>query len=377
MEDWSTHQLKENAIIKLGSEKANDLQKYTTNLKIQSLPVIFTLNHLGIITNTEYSFLYKTVCREREYVNYRMFPIKKRSGGTRFIHAVSKKLSIVQTFINNIILQSQQPHNCSYAYHPSGGIKKCAAMHCNAKWLFQFDLADFFYRINEIDVYNIFQRMGYRKLLSFELARLCTTIRLPRQLQSMLKQVKSFSLDDYPFYNNDFIGVLPQGSPTSPMLSNLAAMELDEDLYVFALKNGFIYTRYADDLTFSAINLPQGMSIGKIRWQIIQIIRKNCFKENSNKIRIAGPGAKKIVLGLLVDGNQPRISKEMYKRIEKIFYYVNRFKFENTAKHLGFNSTFGLINHLLGLISYLKDVDSDRYGLFNKKFNELMLSLGC
>jgi RNA-directed DNA polymerase len=184
--------------------------------------------------------------------------------------------------------------------------------------------------------------------------------------------LRSSIVDKYSFYANcNSIGVLPQGAPSSPMLSNLAAMALDEDLYAFTLDNGFVYTRYADDLTFSAVNLPSCMTIGKIRNQIIQIIRKNRFKENVNKIRIAGPGAKKIVLGLLVDGNQPRISKEMYKRIDRHIYAVNKFGWEDTAKHEDFDSAFGFNNHLLGLISYLKDVDFDRHKLFIEKLNKL------
>jgi len=370
MEDWSMHQLKEEAASRLGNDKAYELQEYASNLTAKKLPVIFTLNHLGKITGTDYEFLYETVNRKREFANYRMFAIAKRSGGRRFIHSVSKKLLMVQKFINTEILQSQKLHHCSYAYHPSGGIKNCAAAHCGAKWLFQFDLADFFYNINEIDVYGIFQKMGYRKLLSFELARLCTTIHLPYKLKSML--LRSSIVDKYSFYANcNSIGVLPQGAPSSPMLSNLAAMALDEDLYAFTLDNGFVYTRYADDLTFSAVNLPSCMTIGKIRNQIIQIIRKNRFKENVNKIRIAGPGAKKIVLGLLVDGNQPRISKEMYKRIDRHIYAVNKFGWEDTAKHEDFDSAFGFNNHLLGLISYLKDVDFDRHKLFIEKLNKL------
>ena len=78
----------------------------------------------------------------------------------------------------------------------------------------------------------------------------------------------------YPIY--PWLGVLPQGAPTSPMLSNLVAKNLDEDLYEYSQNNNFIYSRYADDLTFSAFMLPS-KSIALIKREIIHIIRKNGF----------------------------------------------------------------------------------------------------
>ena len=91
----------------------------------------------------------------------------------------------------------------------------------------------------------------------------------------------------------------PQGAPTSPMLSNLAAFDLDQKLTAFADLSGFVYTRYADDLTFSACGeLPARMSIGDIHRTIVDTIRKCGFRENLKKTRVAGPGSKKVVLGL-------------------------------------------------------------------------------
>ena len=95
------------------------------------------------------------------------------------------------------------------------------------------------------------------------------------------------------------------------MLSNMAARKLDDQLSAFALNNGFVYTRYADDITISARELPPGASIAGIRREVIRIIRTCAFRENKKKSRIAGPGSRKAVLGLLVDGDQPRISKQV------------------------------------------------------------------
>jgi RNA-directed DNA polymerase len=371
MEAWSVHHLFEKAQAKLGPDTASDLQKYAHRLINTGLPVIFSLGHFAKITNSDYKFLRDTIERKRELANYKMFAVKKRSGGRRFIHAVSGKLMSVQQFINAEILQKVFLHPCSFAFHRNGGIGRCAASHCGARWLFQYDLSDFFYDITEVDVFSVFERLGYRKLLYFELARLCTTTHLPRHLKCHLHFKKSFFDKNLPYKGTTVVGVLPQGAPTSPMLSNLAAEKLDKRLNDFAFDNGFVFSRYADDLTLSARRLPQNMSIGEIHRKIVCTIRECGFKENRKKIRIAGPGSKKIVLGLLVDGEQPRISREMYKRIDRHLHAAMKFGIADTAKHEDFDSAYGFYNHLSGLISFVKDVDKKRWSDFHERFSKL------
>lgn len=372
METWSVHRLFQQAIQSLDSQSADDLKAYAQRLIQTGLPVVFTLRHLSKITSIDYSLLRASVERRRESANYRMFAIKKRSGGRRHIHAVTGDLFRVQQFINSEILQKLSPHPASFAFHSSGGIRSCASMHCGARWIFQFDLRNFFYSVTEADAYAVFKDAGYRPLLAFELARLCTTTRLPENLREILWQDRcGTSSKNYKFYADisGRVGVLPQGAPTSPMLSNLAARRLDLMLAGYANKHKMVYTRYADDLTISASgNLPKGASVGDIQSAVICMIRKSGFRENCNKTRIAGPGSKKIVLGLLVDGDSPKLSKEMYKRIDRHLHAAQKYGIIKVAKHEGFDSPIGFHNHLSGLIAFVKDVDSVRWREFNERF---------
>ncbi len=381
-EEWSLHQLLEEASNKFESEETiNKLQEYSYKLKQNNAPVIFSLKHLAYITKVPYKYLRDSIKRKSENNNYKLFKISKRSGGTRWIHAVPSKLFYIHKFINKYIISRQSPSVCSFAFHSSGGIYKNAKMHCGARWLFQFDLKDFFYNINEFKIYKIFRNIGYTPLLSLELTRLCTTIKLPYEKRNYCYNKKNATV--YSFYNeisnmhlHDIIGVLPQGASTSPMLSNLAAKELDEMLLTYAMKYNFVYTRYADDITFSAINLPKNKSVREIQRDIIGIIRKCNFIENSKKVRVAGPGAKKIVMGLLVDGKNPRLSKETYKRIERLLYATQKFGLVATAEHEGFDSVYGFYNHIKGLVAFVKDVDSKRYAEFNKTLTNIQ-NLEC
>lgn len=372
MEAWSTHQLIQQGKDALDTASLTSLRQYAQALKAQRLPVVFTLNHVAKITGVPYPVLLNTVNRKRETANYKMFAISKRSGGRRHIHAVHKHLHRVHQFINQEILQQVKPHYAAQAFHPGGGIRQCAQMHCGARWLFQFDLQDFFYSVNETAVYEVFKGLGYKPLLAFEFARLCTTTRLPQSKKSLLAiDHRAKHLKKYKLYSllNKPIGVLPQGAATSPMLSNLVAMPMDQTLEKLANELGAVYTRYADDITLSLTEqLPSGITTGDIHRKITRAITQHGFELNKKKTRVAGPGSKKVVLGLLVDGQSPRLSKQMYKRIERLLYACGKFGLEATAKHEGFDSVLGFENHLAGLIAFTKDVDVERWGEFSQEF---------
>lgn len=378
MESWSAHHLFEAAQTAVGQAPARALAEYARTLQAKDLAVVFSLRHLAKICGVEYRLLHQSVDRRREGSNYRMFPISKRSGGRRFIHAPAADLLRVQQFINQEILQKVDPHAASFAFHPSGGIRRCAEQHCGAKFLFQFDLSDFFYSVNEADVYHVFLSLGYRPLVAFEMARLCTTTHLPlahlKASQRFFERGSYGATTAFPYSHHwGKFGVLPQGAPTSPMLGNLTARALDTALARFATSTGLVYTRYADDLTFSALGYPQGHSILHIGAGIKRIIRNHGFSVNTKKTRFARAGSRKIVLGLLVDGKHPRVPRWTVIRIDRFFHAIEKFGLASVAQRHGFDSAFGFYNHLQGLVAYLKDVDPRRWPDFKVRLDNVVV----
>jgi RNA-directed DNA polymerase len=170
---------------------------------------------------------------------------------------------------------------------------------------------------------------------------------------------------------NTPMGVLPQGAPSSPMLANLAARGLDESLSSFARDRGLVYTRYADDLTFSSIRDSVGEDMRNIRRNITSLIRRSRFKVNVEKTRVARPGAKKLVLGLLVDGDNPRSSREMRHRVDRLLHAVVKYGLGPTAAHEKFESAIGLYNHLSGLMSFFKDVDRPMWQRYQLAYEQI------
>ncbi len=86
------------------------------------------------------------------------------------------------------------------------------------------DIEDFFPNVKASHVFSLFRTIGYSARVASILTSLCT-----------------------------FYGGLPQGAPTSPAIANLTSLRLDARILGYVGKRRIVYTRYADDLTFSAI----------------------------------------------------------------------------------------------------------------------------
>lgn len=377
MEPWTIHHFQREAASIHPEPIVSNLSDYIRNLKQLNIPVIFSLAHLSKITHLDMDFLINSINRKREAANYKLFAVAKRSGGRRFIHAPTKRILALQAFVNKYILQKLSPHPMAFAYTRAGGIGKCAEQHLGARWLLRFDLKDFFYSICEYSVYKIFKKLGYTRLLSFELARLVTTTRLPEAKRYFLRKPLCASVYDgltediQLIYSISDVGVLPQGAPSSPMLSNLVAFQLDCDLTEYAHQANMVYSRYADDIFLSCYKLPKGESIQSIRKEVVNIIANNRFKENKNKFHVSGPGARKLMLGLLIDGDRIRISKFLAKRILLKLYIINKYGLSLAAKKFNFDSSFGLYNHIQGLIAYVKEGDRKKWEQFHEQFMQI------
>jgi hypothetical protein len=100
---------------------------------------------------------------------------------------------------------------------------------------------------------------------------------------------------------------LPQGAPTSPPLANLAAFHLDVRLAALAESWGARYTRYADDLAFSA-GRSWRVGTSRVLDLVGQIVREEGFRLNDRKTAVL-PRAGRQLLGGLVVNETPRVSR--------------------------------------------------------------------
>ncbi len=317
------------------------------------VPAILTLMHLAKRMEVSHKFL-RSVVGSKEGAHYRDFHISKRNGGGRRIAVPSPELMAVQRWIVREILRDRPVHPASFAYARGSSIYACARRHAGAGWLLKLDIHDFFESVTEKSVYRVFREIGYARLVAFELARLCTRpwVSPPRGKRAE-RSVPNASRRGIDYYRRDLTGYLPQGAPTSPMLSNLVFRALDERLTQLATRHGLIYTRYSDDLTFSGPTSSFSRARGTaIISEVRELLAARRFRLHERKITIVPPGGRKVVLGLLVDRAAPRLSRELRGRLEAHVRGIEKFGIAPHATVRGFASATGMINHIAGLLRF-------------------------
>jgi len=298
------------------------------------------------------------LCKKR----YTQFSIPKKSGGKRIINApVSGLKSILRTL--NFILQCiYEPHSAATGFVAHKSIVDNVRIHAGNPYVFNTDLKDFFHSFDRkwvkygfmIEPFNLGKE---REDLAFLLTSLCT----------------------HPFKINEEVkNVLPQGSPTSPTITNILSVKLDRRLTGLAKRFGARYSRYADDITFSAAMnifkrsehpvLNEKGSYDDFISELERIIQEYGLEINPAKTRLQYSAFRQEVTGLIVN-EKVNVRRRYVKQIRMWLYYWEKYGYEKAEQifakdylkdkgHVK-NGKPNLMNVLDGKLEYLKMVKSD------------------
>ena len=313
------------------------------------MPVIFSLKHLAVLTDTPYHILYSIVHRTSNH--YRVFPIAKRNGGKRWICVPSKSLLKIQKWVNKEILSSEFVLNkISYnstAYVRNKGHVFNANQHFGSSDTVKLDMTSFFESISERQVFHVFKKLGYKPYVSFILARVCTRVIDQRYDKRVITDPKRWTTSKYYKFSNslktqdslknqlvNFLGHLPQGAPTSPLLSNLVCINIDKDLAIIAEKKHLNYTRYADDLVFSG-DIDNRTEASSLIRQVSKVLREEGFKVNSQKTKYCPRGTRQIITGICInDLEKIRIPKSYKDKVRQELHYIELFGVTNHCQKI-------------------------------------------
>lgn len=273
-----------------------------------------------------------------ESIHYQSFEIPKRSGGKRLIWAPKPKIKEAQQWILHNILELLPVHGSAHGFLPERSILTNAKPHVNSKCLIGMDIKDFFPTITFPRVKGIFRNAGYREQVATLLALICTES--PREM---------IKIKDKTYYVAVAERCLPQGAPTSPALSNIVSLNMDKRLKGLAKSNGWRYTRYADDMSFS---FPEGKTspeVGYMLGAIKKIVKDECFEINDKKTWVSRKGGKQSITGITVNGKaKPRVSRELKRKLRAITHNLQQGK----TLHEGES-----IQQIIGQASYVAMVE--------------------
>ena len=303
-----------------------------------------TLGHLDWFADR---FSFERRVTDERLRHYHRSWIRKADGSGRLLEAPKKELKDLQRMVLHGILDRIPPHPCAHGFTRGRSAVTGARLHTGRETVLRLDLESFFTAVTVERVYGIFRTAGYPEPVAHYLAGLCTTttpVFVRRQAPpapssgGLSRRRRMLAALAVPH--------LPQGSPTSPALANLAASGFDRRLSGLAARFAAVYTRYADDLTLSG-DRELLRKAGRVVAIAERIAADEGFRLNDAKTRVRSRSQRQLVTGLVVN-EHPNVTRAEFDRLRAILHdaAVHGPAAANRSAHPDFRS------HLLGRVAW-------------------------
>ena len=323
----------------------------------------FTMKHINFYCNPNHT-----------YHRYRQFKIKKkRPGEYRLITAPrNKNFQYLLACLNELFKSIYTPSEYAMGFTEGKSIVSNANVHLKQNYVLNLDLKDFFPSISQARVWGRLQvaPFNFSKEIASVIAGLC----------AMKETHKSETGELVNMY------LLPQGAPTSPIITNMVCDKLDRRLAGLSQRFGLHYTRYADDITFSSMHNVYKKG-GKFFKELERIIQDQGFTINEKKTRLQERNSRQEVTGVTV--NKKSNVKQTYVRNirnllhiwEKYGYnaavskFIPKYKAEKGHVKKGNPNMENVLDGKLMFLKMVKGEDDSVYKRLYDKFQMLLASL--
>jgi RNA-directed DNA polymerase len=257
--------------------------------------------------------------------HYHFWTIPKRDGSRRTIMAPKRELKVAQRWLLRNVFEKLPVHAAAHGFLAERSIASNARVHAGADVIVKVDVKDFFPTISWRRVKGLLRRAGIAENVATLIALLVTES--PREIV----QFRGKTL-----YVAKGARACPQGAPSSPAITNAICFRLDKRLSGLARMMGFVYTRYADDLTFSfAVKKRDKRSrvpapIGALLHGVRRILEAEGFRIHEKKTTVMRGGNTQRVTGLVVNeapGAPPaRVPRDVIRRLRAAIFNRERAK---------------------------------------------------
>ena len=279
--------------------------------------------------------------------------IPKKSGGERVIYAPKKELKFLQKKLSNVLwkcylesIESKSKNKnfktpvLSHAFEKGKSIITNSQMHRNKKYILNIDLKNFF------DSFNFGRVRGFFiKDRDFAVSP---------EIATVIAQIACYQ------------GKLPQGAPSSPIITNLITRILDYRIVKIAKKYRFTYSRYADDMTFStnrelnSNKLRASKELDNFLTELEEVIISSGFEINPKKTRLSNNMQRQEVTGLVVN-KKINVKREYIKNTRAMAFQL----YKDGTFEIGKKP--GTINQLTGRFAFIFQIDQYNNYLLYKK----------
>jgi len=283
--------------------------------------------------------------------------VSKRSGGARLIEIPKPMLKRAQRAVLTRILAHIPVHEAAHGFISGRSVRSYVAGHSGHPLVLKLDLQDFFNSISDHRVLGVFRAAGYPHEVTRLLTRICT--------HATPSSVLAAENLPWPARSRLQSAHLPQGSPVSPMLSNLCAFKLDCRLDGLARVAGGKYSRYADDLLFSGGH-DFARQAENLHVQALAIIQEEGFIFNARKTRFMRASQRQRAAGAIINAH-PNLPREEFDRLKAILTNCQRHgpESQNRKPHEDFRG------YLMGKIAWVTSLNPERGAKLREIFERI------
>jgi RNA-directed DNA polymerase len=292
---------------------------YAEVLISHNVPIIYNPSHLSFLVGYKKEYLKKAALHTSYF--YRNFEITKKNGKKRPIAEPLPSLKEIQIWVLKNILEKIPVSPFAKAYKSETRLIENLKFHKNQPKVFTLDLENFFPSVSIDLIEEVFLELGYSKMVSNLLAKLCTKD-----------------------------SALPQGAPTSPYLSNLIFRKADTNISEYCKQRKIKYTRYADDLSFSG-DFDENELLDKVT----ETIKTLHLRINESKTKLMTPDMQQTVTGIVVN-DKPQVTFTKRNELRQAMYYIMKFGFEEHRVYKEINQA-NYLEHLLGKINFVLQIN--------------------
>ena len=292
---------------------------YASVLFSHDVPVIYNTTHLSTLVGYNKKYLKKASLYPKYF--YRDFEITKKNGTKRPISEPLPSLKEIQIWILRNILYKIPVSPFAKAYKPNSGLIENLKFHKNQPKVFTLDLENFFPSISIKSIEKVFLELGYSRMISKLLAKLCARDK-----------------------------TLPQGAPTSPALSNLIFKDADALISSFCVDRKIRYTRYADDLSFSG-----DFDEKELLEKVTEVVENLNLHINVAKTKLMTPNMRQTVTGIVVN-EKPQVAFHKRNDLRQAMHYIKKFGIDEHREYKEIDQR-NYLEHLLGKVNFVLQIN--------------------
>jgi RNA-directed DNA polymerase len=293
--------------------------------------------------------------------------VHSRKGRVRLLERPRPRMRALQRRVLHEVLDQVPQHEAAHGFVRHRSVATFATPHLGHEVVLRMDLESFFASVTAGRVFGIFRMMGYAEPVAHALTGLATTT-TPLAVRRVTPQaLRDEDVEGRRRLLNRLARPhLPQGSPSSPALANLATHALDRRVAGLAAAAGASYTRYADDLALSLDGPGAQRRARRLAAMIRTIAAEEGFRVNEPKTTVATWSHRQLLCGVVVN-DRLTVPRAEYDRLRAVLHNCRQSDPESQNR----DGVPDFRSHLLGRIAWVASLDPGRGERLRNQFDAI------